>query len=139
MTSKQQETGVKRRRGSRAGLEGHGFFLVQSAAKRAKVDEKEDQQASTTTEVALESLIDLSDVENQEQLQVRFDAVAKALLCDYNLVVTRPGTTTKVEFMEIEFYLQKEGFHEDPFTHGSEEQKLAGRWQVDSVQTPLRP
>ena len=137
MASKQHETSAKRRRDSGVGLEGHGFFVVQSAAKKAKLDEQEGQQGSTT-EVALDSLIDLSDVENQEQLQLRFDAIAKALLCDYQLVVTRPGATTKVEFMEVEFYLQKEGFHEDPFTHGSEEQKVAGRWQVDSckVSTP---
>ncbi|TEB32158.1 hypothetical protein FA13DRAFT_1731905 [Coprinellus micaceus] len=107
MASKQRETS------------GHGFSVVRSAAKKAKVDEQEDQQVSTT-DVALDSLIDLSDVENQEQLQLSS--------VDYHLVVTRPGATTKVEFMEVEFYLQKEGFHEDPFTHGSEEQKVAGRW-----------
>ncbi|KAJ2931063.1 hypothetical protein H1R20_g6057, partial [Candolleomyces eurysporus] len=63
-------------------------------------------------------------------MQERFDAVAKALLCDYYLVVEpdKDAKSTKLEIMELEFYVQKEGFHEDPFTHGSEEQKVAGRW-----------
>jgi hypothetical protein len=30
----------------------------------------------------------------------------------------------------MEFYLQKAKCHEDPFTHGSEEQKVSGRWCV---------
>lgn len=95
-------------------------------AKKPKVDET--PSSSSEPIVPLETLLDLSNVENQEELQVRFDAVAKALLCDYHLVVTRPGDQTKLEIMELEFYVQKEGFHEDPFTHGSEEQRVAGRW-----------
>ena len=32
------------------------------------------------------------------------------------------------EIIELEFYLQKSGLHEDPFTHGSDEQRQSGRW-----------
>ncbi|KAH6879912.1 hypothetical protein BKA70DRAFT_1576095 [Coprinopsis sp. MPI-PUGE-AT-0042] len=45
------------------------------------------------------------------------------------LVVTREdGTTTRLQVLEHEFYFQKSEIHEDPFTHGAEEQKILGRW-----------
>ena len=47
-------------------------------------------------------------------------------------VHTESGLHTIHNFaiLELEFYLYKTGCHEDPFTHGTEEQRLSGRWYV---------
>lgn len=46
-------------------------------------------------------------------------------------------TTDRQEFafeiLELEFYLWKYEIHEDPFTHGSEEQKRSGKWYISSL------
>jgi hypothetical protein len=47
--------------------------------------------------------------------------------------------TNEIEFeiLEIEFYLQIDGCHKDPFTHGSVEQEISGsRCLGDSVALP---
>ena len=50
------------------------------------------------------------------------------LLHEKYLTVSAQGVKTSYELLEIEFYMQYEGIHEDPFTHGSEEQKHSGQW-----------
>ena len=102
-----------------------------SSKNSAEVEQKEaSQQTLEDKRPSLEDLLDLTAISDHAQLTERFDQVARALLYDYYMVVNQPGKSTKLEIMEMEFYVQKEGFHEDPFTHGSEEQKIAGRWYV---------
>ncbi|EFI27801.1 hypothetical protein CC1G_14724 [Coprinopsis cinerea okayama7 len=77
----------------------------------------------------LQTLLDFTALESQDEISARFDAISRALLHDYVLVVTRAdGTTTHLQVMEHEFYLQKATCHEDPFAHGSEEQRVLGQW-----------
>ncbi|KIL69050.1 hypothetical protein M378DRAFT_69522 [Amanita muscaria Koide BX008] len=63
-----------------------------------------------------------------------FNSIAEAILCNHHLVVgsTSPSDGTKsesaYEVLELEFYLWMEGSHRDPFTHGSEEQRISGQW-----------
>jgi hypothetical protein len=79
---------------------------------------------------ALAQLLDFSapSLENISAISDRFDQVANDLLHGYILVVRCGGVETEFRILELEFYLQKHGCHEDPFTHGSEEQEISGRW-----------
>jgi hypothetical protein len=76
----------------------------------------------------LEKLLDLSSLSDGLDISNRFGDIANALLCDFSLSLTCGEAATELEILELEFYLQKSGCHEDPFTHGSEEQKRSGRW-----------
>ncbi|GLB34382.1 hypothetical protein LshimejAT787_0112660 [Lyophyllum shimeji] len=81
-----------------------------------------------TTEVALQHALDFSSLNSTSTISERFDLVGHALLHDFHLVVQCDSVETPFEILELEFYLLKDGCHEDPFTHGSEEQKFSGRW-----------
>lgn len=76
----------------------------------------------------LEGLLDLSSLQEERAICNRFDEIARVLIHEYHLVVHRAGVETAFEIQEMEFYFQKAVCHEDPFTHGSEEQKVSGRW-----------
>jgi hypothetical protein len=82
--------------------------------------------------LSLHELLDFSSLEDEYAISNRFDVIARVLMHDYWLVVSRDGAETAFEIQEVEFYLQKAVCHEDPFTHGSEEQKVSGRWCVSS-------
>jgi hypothetical protein len=104
----------------------------QHVNKKQKEDTDQSLEEEPADDVSLEDLLDCTKIEEQADLQARFDEIAKALLCDYQIAVNRPGESNDVrlEIRELEFYLQKEGFHEDPFTHGNPEQAVSGRWYV---------
>ncbi|KAF9235230.1 hypothetical protein BU15DRAFT_89648 [Melanogaster broomeanus] len=74
------------------------------------------------------SLLDFSGLTSAEDISTRFEALAQELLCNSTLSVVRNGIHTDLEILELEFYLQKSGCHEDPFTHGSVEQERSGQW-----------
>ncbi|KAF8629280.1 hypothetical protein AX15_003538 [Amanita polypyramis BW_CC] len=100
--------------------------LVDTQRKRFKPDSNLE---------LLSRLVDIADLENasQDTIQARFESIANAILCDYDLVVGSPSstgvtTTATYQVLELEFYLWIEGTHEDPFTHGSEEQRIGGQW-----------
>ncbi|KAL4076474.1 hypothetical protein J3A83DRAFT_4089035, partial [Scleroderma citrinum] len=76
----------------------------------------------------LGSLLDFSALSSLEHISARFDAIAHELLCTHVLSVVHNGIHTDYEILELEFYLQKAGCHEDPFTHGSKEQEHSGQW-----------
>lgn len=93
----------------------------------------------------LSRLLDLSSTTSPQDTLSRFSAIAKILLHETRLQVTSAlphhgeasshsatSVTTEYELLEIEFYLWKADSHEDPFTHGSEEQRRSGRWYVSS-------
>lgn len=102
--------------------------------KAPKLDEPTDDGK-------LIQLLDFTTLSTQDDVAVRFDHLAQTLLEKYWLCVSvptkqatlqTPGTSAvkeyKFEILELEFYLRKEGCHEDPFAHGSEEQRASGRW-----------
>ncbi|TFK33297.1 hypothetical protein BDQ12DRAFT_691390 [Crucibulum laeve] len=93
----------------------------------ANNDDKVESHSQASTPPFLE-LLDFSALDNQENISRRFDEIASFLLHFYHLVVKCGDVETKFEILELEFYLQIAECHEDPFTHGSEEQKLCGRW-----------
>lgn len=102
-------------------------------------DDVEDKKrkpnsANTSSSQTLRSLrqhLDFSALESASSIEKRANVVAEALLHDFRLVVRRhDAVEVEHEILELEFYLWKDGCHEDPFTHGSEEQKISGQWCV---------
>lgn len=84
-----------------------------------------------TNDIAyLQKLLDFTKPDNLSDISDQFNKVANALLHDFHLVVKRGDTETQFQILELEFYLLKSDCHEDPFTHGTEEQKVGGRWCV---------
>lgn len=95
----------------------------------------------------LSRLLSFGDISTSEHTLSRFAAIADILLREVHLQVTSSPpvatsssngrsdiyVTTTYELLEVEFYLWKAGSHEDPFTHGSEEQRHSGRWYVYST------
>jgi len=78
---------------------------------------------------ALREILDFSGVDNEQEISRRFERISTALLQEFRLVVRcEHGTDVEFEILEAEFYLQIGGCHEDPFTHGNEEQRVSGRW-----------
>ncbi|KAF8901754.1 hypothetical protein CPB85DRAFT_1227650 [Mucidula mucida] len=91
---------------------------------------------SPATSDDLSTLLDLSALSDVDALLGRFDAIAAALLHEYDIVVrSESGKETILEPMEVEFYFWSE-LHRDAFTHGSEEQRIAGNWYFH--RTPRR-
>ncbi|EIN10844.1 hypothetical protein PUNSTDRAFT_31796, partial [Punctularia strigosozonata HHB-11173 SS5] len=77
----------------------------------------------------LPQLLDLTKFDTFSDLSSRFDLIASALLRDYYLVLDSTGSAQdKYEVIELELYLRKDGCHEDPFAHATEEQATSGRW-----------
>ncbi|KAG0700947.1 hypothetical protein DFH29DRAFT_929466 [Suillus ampliporus] len=76
----------------------------------------------------INSLLDLTSSCSQDDISARFDSISGALLSDYYLSIVHGSSQTNYEILELEFYLQKSGCHEDPFTHGSAEQERSGQW-----------
>ena len=74
------------------------------------------------------SLLDLTQQDSTNELCIAFDKIAKSMLHDQILCITTPKGETQYAILELEMYLKKEGIHEDPFTHASDEQRVAGNW-----------
>jgi hypothetical protein len=90
-----------------------------------------DEASANEKLLAFKNLLDFSLVDTEEEIASRFDRIAKALMHEFRLVVRRENAQEmELEILEAEFYLQVAGCHEDPFTHGSEEQRVSGRWYV---------
>ena len=86
--------------------------------------------AETNGKSDLPILLDFTHANSTSEISARFDQLGTALLHDYQIVAIH-GTNNRqslYEVLELEFYLIKPGSHEDPFTHGSEEQRRSGRW-----------
>lgn len=97
----------------------------------------------TVLPVSLQELLDFSQVKTEEEIQRRFNRVAKTLLHECHMVMVKLDDdegTKEIEFkiLEAEFYLQiMDRCHQDPFTHGSEEQKISGTWCVINLSLVL--
>jgi len=96
------------------------------------VNDRPANPASATHPISLHDLLDFTSLGDEISITNRFDTIARVLMHGHQLVVLCAGTETAFEIQEIEFYLQKAGCYEDPFTHGSEEQKVSGQWYVPS-------
>lgn len=98
--------------------------------KKRKPDQSHDSDVFTSAPSlrSLQQLLDLSALNHLSDITERFDQVGRALLHDFHLVIQHGDVETSFKILELEFYLQKAECHEDPFTHGSEEQKVSGRW-----------
>jgi hypothetical protein len=94
----------------------------------------------------LSRLLSFEQTSTPENILSRFASVADILLRNVHLQVTSFSptaasspemldsyVTTTYELLEIEFYLWMAGSHEDPFTHGTEEQRHSGRWYVHLI------
>ena len=78
---------------------------------------------------SLEELLDIPSDIAHDALDARFQTIANAILFDYELVVgSSTAGETRYQVLEVEFYLWIESTHEDPFTHGNEEQRVSGKW-----------
>src|ERR1700722_5235561 len=104
--------------------------------RRTSEDSQERSQKSVksdSTSVKLACLLDLTDLTTLPDLSTRFDEIANALFFDVQLSLGHGDQQTEFDILELEFYLKKEDSHEDPFTHGSEEQNRSGQWCVCNV------
>ena len=103
-------------------------FVAQDALAQASPSPPSNLRTLT----GLKDLLDLSCLTAQEDIRARFSAIAEVLLNDVVLRLesrgSDAGTSTDYEILELEFYLYKSGCHEDPFTHGTEEQRDSGKW-----------
>lgn len=95
--------------------------IIQKKAKRAESEDCRD---------CLEELLDVPSDLAPDALDARFQSIANAILCDYELVLLSSSTAgeTRYQVLEVEFYLWIDSTHEDPFTHGNEEQRISGQW-----------
>ncbi|KZT29538.1 hypothetical protein NEOLEDRAFT_1154003 [Neolentinus lepideus HHB14362 ss-1] len=86
-------------------------------------------------------LLDLSSLTSEVDISARFRDIAKALLLEYRICLRCGEVATEFDVLELEFYLYKPGCHEDPFTHGADEQKHSGNWYFHKVprRSPLPP
>ncbi len=106
-------------------------IFVKKAKHEALPSVESTSQAKQLSLEEFALLLDFSSVQEEEEIKSRLDQISRSLLHDFRLAVRRAdGKEAEFEVLEAEFYLQIEGIHEDPFTHGSEEQKFSGRWYV---------
>ncbi|OSX59608.1 hypothetical protein POSPLADRAFT_1078945, partial [Postia placenta MAD-698-R-SB12] len=76
----------------------------------------------------LSDLLDFTSASTDALITHRFECIASALLHEYYLLVISDDTRNNYEILEVEFYLKAADVHDDPFTHGSEEQRYSGQW-----------
>ena len=95
------------------------------AAARARTGGAGSSTSAPCTTSTLSSLLDFTHLRTHEEISTRFDALAHALLHHFRL---RVSADAEYEILELETYLFAPGVHEDPFTHGSDEQRRSGRW-----------
>ena len=79
---------------------------------------------------SLANLLDFSTITSHSDINAQSEQLADALLCGYHLLLKHEELEYEFEILELEFYLQKSGCHEDPFTHAADEQRYSGRWCV---------
>ena len=105
-----------------------GFNVNVQPSDQTVTSNDDHNQLNTITAESLQQLLDFSHLSDEQCIKARFDVVANALLRDFHLVLRCENVETEFQILELEFYLQKAGCHEDPYTHGGEEQKICGRW-----------
>lgn len=100
-----------------------------TASEESKNKDELDSVPTSAELLDLRALLDLSEVNTEQDISTRLDRIANLLLREVRLVLKRKdATNVEFEILEAEFYLQIGDRHEDPFTHGSEEQRYSGYW-----------
>lgn len=109
--------------------------LMNAVKKRPNTDEPDpsslrfQKKPKPDSEDILEELLDIPSNIAHDALEARFQTIANAILFDHELVVSSSTAgETRYQVLEVEFYLWIDSTHEDPFTHGNEEQRVAGKW-----------
>ena len=109
--------------------------LMNAVKKRPNTDEPDpsslrfQKKPKLDSEDILEELLDIPSNIAHDALEARFQTIANAILFDHELVVSSSTAgETRYQVLEVEFYLWIDSTHEDPFTHGNEEQRVAGKW-----------
>jgi hypothetical protein len=103
------------------------FDVDKGLKDRAVTSNDHHNQFNPITTESLQQLLDFSRLSDEQCIKAHFDVVANALLRDFHLVLKCENVETEFQILELEFYLQKAGCHEDPYTHGGEEQKISGQ------------
>lgn len=81
----------------------------------------------------LVELLDVSNLHDHSQLSRRFLEIAELILSSHRLRIEYEGMSTEFEILEIEFYLHKEGLHEDPFCHAHQDQMRSAQWYANDL------
>ncbi|KAF8998859.1 hypothetical protein BDQ17DRAFT_1361695 [Cyathus striatus] len=79
-----------------------------------------------SSHTSLQDLLDCTTLTQPNYIS-RFNDISRSLLHHHQIVLKCGDTETRYQILELEVYFRNEG-HEDPFTHGSEEQKVSGTW-----------
>ncbi|KDQ14155.1 hypothetical protein BOTBODRAFT_159695 [Botryobasidium botryosum FD-172 SS1] len=120
-----------------------------TAEPRAKLPKRKHKRALTPLAASSEpsdllQLLDFRGISSHHEISERFEKIASALFHKYRLHLTTASSKEEYEILELEFYLQIEGVHEDPFCHGTNEQTVAGNWYFHraprrSTAVPAKP
>ncbi|KZP19420.1 hypothetical protein FIBSPDRAFT_828343 [Athelia psychrophila] len=116
------------------------------SAEPPRKEQRKDEDASDSTDgnalLSLAQLVDFSALASEAAITRQSQLLAEALLWDHTLLLVHQGSHEEYEILELEFYLKKVG-HEDPFAHGSEEQRVSGNWYFHRAPTrsaqPAKP
>lgn len=100
----------------------------ENSRKIRKLESDQPANALGRVPLILPELLDFSALTSPDDVHKRFDNLAKTILNDHCIILSHGGVQTEFDILEIEFYLQKTGCHEDPYTHGADEQRFSGRW-----------
>ena len=77
----------------------------------------------------LTNLLDFSALTSPSDINIRFGQLADCLISGHYLLLKHGDLEHEFDIIELEFYLQKSGCHEDPFTHAADEQnRYCGQW-----------
>jgi hypothetical protein len=100
-----------------------------TVSRQSKNKDDLDPVPTSAELLDLRALLDLTEVKTEQDISTRLDRIANAILREVRLVLKRKDAPdVEFEVLEAEFYLQIGDRHEDPFTHGSEEQRYSGCW-----------
>ncbi|KAF8334805.1 hypothetical protein F5887DRAFT_1253632 [Amanita rubescens] len=102
--------------------------------------DREEPKKKSKLVANLQDLLDVSDLQgaSDDELEARFQYIAKVILCDYELIVGSSSGESRYSVLELEFYLWLPGSHEDPFTHGSEGQRIPAQWHFHRSPRPSK-
>jgi hypothetical protein len=94
-----------------------GVFLKRSHSDCNESSERKRSKFFSTSRETLLELLDLSGLENIEQVKDRFNKITKLLLFQFRICLLHKGETTAYELLEVEFYWNNHTWHPDPFCH----------------------
>ncbi|KAH9942559.1 hypothetical protein B0H21DRAFT_750925 [Amylocystis lapponica] len=115
----------------------HRPHVLPEQLQASSLEGRSELVESDAISLDLLGLLDFTSTCTDTDISLKFERIASALLHDYHIAITSGEVDVEYEILELEFYLQRSTCHEDPFTHGSEEQKQSGQWYFHRV--PRKP